>query len=93
MCGIAGYINWNNHDIDCGYIVEQILSLMQYRGPDDNGIYASKSLAIGMNRLRIIDKIAYAVPYISSSKQSVLAYNGEVYNHDALRNRLPSLKF
>ena len=93
MCGIAGYINWNNRNIDCGYVVEQMLSLMQYRGPDDSGIYESKSLAIGMNRLRIIDKIAYAVPYISTSKQSVLAYNGEVYNHDSLRNRLPNLKF
>ena len=61
-----------------------------HRGPDENGIYISKSFALGHNRLSIIDLISGHQPMIRKIGEGEfgIVYNGEIYNMDILRKEL-----
>lgn len=64
---------------------------MEHRGPDDSGVWVDgeAGLALAHRRLAIVDLSAAGhQPMVSSSGRFVLAYNGEVYNHLALRQEL-----
>ena len=64
---------------------------LQSRGPDDAGCWVSASagIALGHRRLAVIDlSAAGSQPMQSASGCSVIAYNGEIYNTDELRQRL-----
>jgi asparagine synthase (glutamine-hydrolysing) len=71
--------------------MQAMLSSIQHRGPDDQGIWCDESypIAIGHRRLSIIDlSSAGAQPMTSSSGRYVIAFNGEIYNHLDLRRDL-----
>jgi len=53
MCGITGYIDLNS-SIEKRYIFK-MLSSIKHRGPDDTGTYFDKHIALGIQRLSIID--------------------------------------
>ena len=57
MCGIAGYINFNKRNLN--FDRKKLLSLMNSRGPDDNGIFNEKerdfNLSLFHSRLTILD--------------------------------------
>ena len=62
-----------------------------HRGPDGTGAWADPDHQVGFghNRLAIIDlSPAGDQPMQSASGRYVIAYNGEVYNHEQLRHRL-----
>lgn len=64
---------------------------LESRGPDDAGCWVSApaGIALGHRRLAVIDlSAAGSQPMQSASGRSVLAYNGEIYNTDELRQRL-----
>jgi len=66
-----------------------MLSAMHHRGPDDSGTYHDDRVSIGMTRLSIIDTSkAGHQPMASNDGKVVLVYNGETYNHAALRKNL-----
>ena len=86
MCGILGSIN--------RYFDETTLNLIKHRGPDDFGIDTFEvnghKLQFGHRRLSIIDlSPAGHQPMISSCQNYALIFNGEIYNHSELRERLP----
>ena len=86
MCGILGSIN--------RYFDETTLNLIKHRGPDDFGIDSFEvnghDVHLGQRRLSIIDlSPAGHQPMISSCKNFSLIFNGEIYNHLELRERLP----
>ena len=86
MCGIAGII-CNN------FIQERELDTMaqsiSYRGPDNQGIYIDKNVGFGHRRLSIIDLSEAAnQPMISNSTNTVIIFNGEIYNYKILRKEL-----
>ena len=59
-----------------------------HRGPDDAGTWADPAagLALGFRRLSIVDlSPAGHQPMVSASGRFVIAFNGEIYNHRALR--------
>ena len=82
MCGIAGIIDKNQ--IDCSFILKKILNQIKYRGPDESGIKKFENLAIGMNRLSIIDSKKHGVPYYNNKKNIWAVFNGEIYNFNKL---------
>ena len=54
MCGISGIIDFKNNDIRLEDI-NQMMSLMKHRGPDDEGVFIEKNIGFGFVRLSIID--------------------------------------
>ena len=93
MCGFAGYFgkgSWNKN----GY-AENLLKAMgeaiTSRGPDAAGVWQDGDAAIGLShrRLSILDlSAAGAQPMMSESGRYVISFNGEVYNHNKLREEL-----
>jgi len=71
---------------------EAMSSRLLHRGPDGAGLWASPdgAVALAHRRLAIVDlSEAGRQPMVSASGRYVLTYNGEIYNHAALRDELP----
>lgn len=90
MCGILGSINVNNS--------ADYLDCIKHRGPDGSG---RKSFAINNNtvelmhrRLSIIDlSEAGSQPMFSFNNKSCISFNGEIYNHLDLKEKLNHIPF
>jgi asparagine synthase (glutamine-hydrolysing) len=65
-----------------------MLTAIQHRGPDDNGVYSEENLAIGIRRLSIIDLEGGHQPMSSEDGNIRLVFNGEIYNFPELRSIL-----
>ena len=88
MCGIAGLCNWKG---DIQKNIDKMNTRMFHRGPDGGGSFIEKdgSVALGHRRLSIVDLSSNgSQPMESHSGRFVIAFNGEIYNHKALRERL-----
>ena len=56
MCGIAGFIDFNNHNIDrARERAKAMTDAIPHRGPDADGFFADGKVALGHRRLSIID--------------------------------------
>ncbi len=86
MCGIAGFVpGGSGSPQDLRAMIGQI----QHRGPDDSGTYHTPEVAMGHQRLAIIDLSGGKQPR-ASPKGHVLVFNGEIYNYRSLRDELVS---
>lgn len=89
MCGIAGYISFNN-TITEGQLKQAAL-LMEHRGPDAAGFYFTEDKTVGLahRRLSILDlSISANQPMFSSNGRYCIVFNGELYNFKDLKGRL-----
>lgn len=91
MCGFSGVLS----RVDWSSMAEQLLTAMSqsiaHRGPDDHGIWFEPQAGIGLahTRLAIVDlSPAGHQPMQSANGRYVIAFNGEIYNHLALRAEL-----
>ena len=84
MCGIAGYkiTNEKRHD------PSGINNLLFHRGPDHFGHSEIGNYFFATARLKIQDLEGGNQPFISSDKDYVLVYNGELYNKEEIKNLL-----
>jgi asparagine synthase (glutamine-hydrolysing) len=87
MCGIAGVYEHGGRRLDPG-VVADMLQAIVHRGPDDEGLHAEERFAFGARRLSIIDLPGGHQPIANESGDVVVAFNGEIYNYRALRDRL-----
>ena len=93
MCGIAGLWDAAHHfpaDENLA-TVRGMTRALHRRGPDDEGFFqdAAAGIALGHRRLSVIDLSPEGhQPMTSASGRYVMVYNGEVYNHDAMRREL-----
>ncbi len=87
MCGIAGFTH-RQHVPDSSKIWE-ITRSITHRGPDQQGVWESAQVSLGAVRLKIIDLEHGEQPMISGD--TVLVFNGEIYNHPELRRELENL--
>ena len=88
MCGIAGYLGKTSYPYNC---LDEMAKAINHRGPDDRGTWFDEDEGIGLAhaRLSILDlSSAGHQPMHSVSKNFVLVFNGEIYNHKALRSEL-----
>jgi asparagine synthase (glutamine-hydrolysing) len=98
MCGLAGCILGTNV-FQTSYwpiLLTQMGDVVRHRGPDDSGIWFDEHAGIGLvhRRLSILDlSPAGHQPMHSQCSRYVLVFNGEVYNHLALRIELQSAGF
>ncbi|WP_404297324.1 asparagine synthase (glutamine-hydrolyzing) [Halomonas sp.] len=91
MCGILGFwATGPSTEIDHD-LIEHMAQQIENRGPDDAGVWADSAagLALAHRRLSIIDlSPAGHQPMHSPCGRYVLVYNGEIYNHQDLRDEL-----
>jgi asparagine synthase (glutamine-hydrolysing) len=95
MCGIAGFFDCTGHWT--GERKRQALGDMaaslRHRGPDGEGLWLNDRAEFGVahRRLAVVDvSPTGAQPMVSHSGRFVLSFNGEIYNHRALRKSLES---
>src|SRR5438093_9234973 len=92
MCGICGVWEYGATEgrIDCT-LIERMRDVMTHRGPDDAGelIFDKDRGGFGFRRLSIIDlSEAGNQPMHGCTDRTWLVFNGEIYNHAALRDAL-----
>ena len=88
MCGICGILNFNrNRAVERG-VLEEMNRQIIHRGPDDAGFYLSGNIGMAMRRLSIIDVQSGHQPVTNEDDSVSLVFNGEIYNHQELRQQL-----
>ena len=89
MCGIAGIYNYPGCAKSSNeYHLKRMLSVINYRGPDESGIYVGEKVGLGSVRLSIVDLSTGQQPLSDESGNFWIVYNGEVFNYPELRNDL-----
>ncbi|HUQ66898.1 MAG TPA: asparagine synthase (glutamine-hydrolyzing) [Flavitalea sp.] len=91
MCGIAGYINFDRDKLAHLSTIKAMATCLSHRGPDGEGFFVNKNVALGHRRLSIIDLHTGDQPMFSNDRSKVLIFNGEIYNYIELKNELRSM--
>lgn len=95
MCGIAGWIDYENDISENTSILNKMSQSLARRGPDANGFHKERHACLMHRRLIVIDpengkqpmRIAY------NDEDYTIVYNGELYNTDEIKNELISLGY
>ncbi len=91
MCGIAGFLQKGLSAENWERLLPAMTDSLAHRGPDARGLWfdAAAGIGLGHRRLAVLDLSAQGhQPMCSKSGRYYLTYNGEVYNHQALRREL-----
>src|ERR1700704_3459740 len=91
MCGISGILGFADSFPVSEALARDMAASQSHRGPDDDGAWADPAhrVALSHRRLSIIDLSAAGHQPMANEDGSVwITYNGEVYNHEALRTEL-----
>lgn len=88
MCGIAGILSSSIDLRGERPLIENMSNTLKLRGPDGKGEYVTDSAALIHRRLAVIDVEKGAQPMRFG--KYIIAYNGELYNTDEVRNMLIS---
>jgi asparagine synthase (glutamine-hydrolysing) len=88
MCGIAGIFNGATLSSDPLPIMKKMLARIQYRGPDESGIYIDNNVALGNVRLSIIDISTGQQPLSVPEINLWIVFNGEIFNYIELKQDL-----
>ncbi len=89
MCGICGIAipEQLNRAVDAGRLT-RMRDSMVHRGPDGAGMFIDGPIGLGHRRLSIVDVAHGAQPMTTDDGRSTIVYNGEVFNHPTLMQRL-----
>ena len=96
MCGIAGFIDYSYQTApEVGQtLAGEMSAALLHRGPDDCGVWSdpTQGVFLAHQRLSIVD-LSHAghQPMVSASGRYVMAFNGEIYNHGEIRQKLPGV--
>ena len=91
MCGLAFIYHGNITPAELTMRVQESLSRLRHRGPDEHGIRSGESWCSGHQRLSIVDLAESHQPMADASQRYWLVYNGEIYNYRQLRSELAPL--
>ena len=89
MCGIAGFThkNWTPPPER----IREAVATLRHRGPDQQGVFPSRSFSFAAARLKIIDLEGGNQPILANQGESGIVFNGEIYNHQEIRAELEGL--
>ena len=90
MCGITGWIDFRRDLETQRPALDAMTATMACRGPDAEGVWLSRSAALGHRRLSIIDLEGGVQPMVADTPDGPVAmtYSGEAYNFRELRDEL-----
>ncbi len=88
MCGIAGILEFGRDARANAGALREMCRVISHRGPDDEGFYTDGVVGIGMRRLSIVDVAGGHQPLSNEDGTLWIVFNGEIYNHLALREQL-----
>jgi len=88
MCGIVGLIDAGCNRGDASRLIEAMCQQIRHRGPDDQGAWIGKGVALGMCRLAIIDLSGGHQPISNEDGSVIVVFNGEIYNYRELQREL-----
>ena len=94
MCGLGGFLGSGCERTSGLAVLGRMATAMVRRGPDEEGLWLGEDGVIGLahRRLSVVGLGAQGrQPMASASGRFVVAYNGEIYNHPALRRELEGL--
>ena len=88
MCGIAGFTQFS-HDFGGQVSLKKMGDAIKHRGPDAEGQYLEDNIGLCHRRLSIIDLSESGnQPLVSQDENYIIAFNGEIYNYQPLREEL-----
>lgn len=93
MCGIVAAFDLKSSSQSLREQLLEMSKCVRHRGPDWSGIYNDENTIIAHERLAIVDPASGKQPLVSPNGNLVLAVNGEIYNHRALRKQFPDYSF
>lgn len=88
MCGFVGIYGMTDQSVDWRTKALKMSSRIRHRGPDWSGIFSDKRCILAHERLAIVDPLSGGQPLYSKDRTKVLAVNGEIYNHKAIRQQM-----
>ncbi|MDA8704255.1 asparagine synthase B [Flavobacteriaceae bacterium] len=86
MCGIVCAFNVKGNNDVIRSNVLKMAQKVRHRGPDWSGIYSSENAVLAHERLAIVDPTSGKQPILSEDGLKVIAVNGEIYNHQNLKD-------
>ena len=86
MCGIVGFTHKDRPS--SGERIREATATLLHRGPDQQGVFETPNVSLGAVRLKIIDLVSGEQPMRSDDGDTILIFNGEVYNYAELRQEL-----
>ena len=91
MCGITAIFNIKEQTPELREKALEMSRRLRHRGPDWSGIWCGGSCILTHERLSIVDPQSGRQPLFSPDRKQVLAVNGEIYNHQAIREAMKGL--
>ena len=89
MCGICGIVNCSGERSVDGELLKSMASVINHRGPDDEGIYLKGTVGLAHKRLSILDLSPAGHQPMTNEDGSIwIVFNGEIYNFLDLREDL-----
>jgi asparagine synthase (glutamine-hydrolysing) len=88
MCGIAGKLSFDASREVGGAEIGAMLDPIAHRGPDGQGVYLDREAGLGHCRLAIVDVDGGPQPMANEDRMVWIVFNGEIYNHEELREGL-----
>jgi asparagine synthase (glutamine-hydrolysing) len=88
MCGIAGILEFGEDAQVDSSVLRRMCDVIAHRGPDDDGFLVQGRIGLGMRRLSIVDLATGHQPISNEDGSISIVFNGEIYNHRALREQL-----
>ena len=90
MCGFVGFVNFEKDISNEKYILKSMNNTLFRRGPDEQGYYIDKNVALAHKRLVVIDPEGGKQPMVEkySFGTYVMIYNGQIYNTKELKKVL-----
>src|SRR5258708_23797932 len=85
MCGLAGF---TGPGADAPAIVRRMIAALAHRGPDGNGEFTDARIALGHNRLAVIDLAGGAQPRVDAASGDALIFKGEICGYRGLAAEL-----